>query len=400
MNPAHVPGNNPGVASPRGARSLLIGIGVALIVLVILEIAGRIGLSIIQPGRFRIHPTAFIVPEGSDRAALEKLAEEYSRELAASYRTKWHSYVYWRRIPFRGKYINVDKAGIRKTWNSTPSPSSGQVQVFVFGGSTLWGTGARDEFTIPSLLSKRLSARLPGGAWVTNFGEAGYVSTQEVIALILELRRGNVPDIAVFYDGYNDSASVVQNGVAGLPQNEENRIVEFNSQGRLNLREGFVNRLALYRFSRWASRWATGSLGRSRAAVGSPEPLAAGVVDAYFRNIEIVSSLARTFGFQAVFFWQPTLYTKKNLSERERRLYGQFERYFSGAAPLFGLVDGTVKQRLAEGKLTQAYDLSNVFGDDGSTLFIDQHNHPTEAGNDRVADAMARVLQNIASRRK
>jgi hypothetical protein len=242
-----------------------------------------------------------------------------------------------------------------------------------------------------------LSTLLPGGAWVTNFGEAGYVSTQEVVTLMLELRRGNVPDVVVFYDGYNDSASVLQNGVAGLPQNEENRVFEFNSRGRLNIREGFVNRLALYRFARRASRVLAGSSVRTPTTGLARDPLAAGVVDTYFGNIEIVNALAAKYGFRAVFFWQPTLYTKRNLSERERRLYAQSEQLFGGAAPLFGLVNDVVKRRLATGSPAQAYDLSDVFGDDAGTFFVDQYNHPTEAGNDRVAEAMVRVLQNLAA---
>lgn len=379
-------------ASPGGQRSAWASVGWAVVVLLVLEIVGRIGLAYIQPGRFRGDPAAFILPMDMDAAARERLAEEYSREQAASYQTAWRPYVYWRRIPYQGKYINVDEAGIRRSWNATPSQAPGQVRIFVFGGSTLWGTGARDEFTIPSLLSKKLSTRYARGVWVTNFGEAGYVNTQEIITLMLELRRGNRPDIAVFFDGYNDSASALQNGVAGIPQNEPNRIAEFNSRSRLNLREGFVNRLALYRFSRWASRSILRPAVRAQRATASTEPLADATVSAYLHNVEILTALSRTFGFHVVFFWQPTLYTKQSLSARERRLYEQSERYFNGAALLFGAINSGLKGRLAEGRYPQVTDLSSMFGDDGDTVFIDQYNHPSEAGNDRIAEAIARLL--------
>ena len=51
-------------------------------------------------------------------------------------------YVYWRQAEFKGKYYNINDQGIRQTWN--PSGTDGvshpnDVQVFMFGGSTMWG---------------------------------------------------------------------------------------------------------------------------------------------------------------------------------------------------------------------------------------------------------------------
>lgn len=74
--------------------------------------------------------------------------------------------------------------------------------------------------TIPSYLAKY-------GYDVTNYGETGYVSMQELILLIQELKTGK-PDIVIFYDGFNDTFSAYQQGVAGLPMNEFNREKEFN----------------------------------------------------------------------------------------------------------------------------------------------------------------------------
>ena len=40
---------------------------------------------------------------------------------------------------------------------------------------------------------------------VRNYGETGWVSTQELIKLMLELKRtGRKPDLVIFYDGAND----------------------------------------------------------------------------------------------------------------------------------------------------------------------------------------------------
>jgi lysophospholipase L1-like esterase len=101
------------------------------------------------------------------------------------------------------------------------------LKIFMFGGSALWGTGARDAFTIPSIFATQLQNK--GLATeVTNFGESGYVSTQEVSAMLLQLQKGQIPDLVIFYDGVKDMYSAYQQHVAGLPENEFNRVKEFN----------------------------------------------------------------------------------------------------------------------------------------------------------------------------
>ena len=61
----------------------------------------------------------------------------------------------------------------------------------MLGGSSLWGFGARDDQTIPSLLARRLHDR-GVQVEVKNLSDLGYVSTQEVIGLLREL-QGRLP---------------------------------------------------------------------------------------------------------------------------------------------------------------------------------------------------------------
>ena len=84
--------------------------------------------------------------------------------------------------------------------------------------------------TIPSLLAR--DARLNGGwrAEIRNLAEIGYVSTQELIALVRELQGGYRPDIVIFYDGVNDTTSAFLEREAGVTTNEVNRRAEFNIQ--------------------------------------------------------------------------------------------------------------------------------------------------------------------------
>ncbi len=378
-------------------RSAWINIGVALVVLVLLEGVFQVFFTI----RDRRRPVVSVVTVDRLQAANpgQEWVRDYPREQVEAVRERWWSYVYWRARPHKGAYINIDENGIRRTWN--PSPPAGRVKIFMFGGSTLWGYGARDEFTIPSLVSRKLASRLPAAPYVVNYGEAGYVTTQEMITLILELQKGNVPDVVVFYDGVNDAWAAFQSGVAGIPQNEINRVIEFNSRDRLNWQRGLTERVGLFRFARGVM----GSLGTSPedGTRRFLEPtLATSVVDVYLANVRLVNVLAREYGFRAVFFWQPTIYSKKVLSPDEERwrLTGARRSRRGGAAPLFAeeyrAFNEAFREKTRTTRVENVYDLSRIFENDSRTIFIDRF-HISEQGNDKVAEGIASTLREIVA---
>jgi lysophospholipase L1-like esterase len=321
--------------------------------------------------------------------------EGYFREFRDSEYSTWTPYLYWRRRPFGGTFINVDERGIRKTWNPPADPGQpARVRVFMFGGSALWGTGARDEHTIASLVSRRLDAEFRLPALVTNFGESGYVSTQEVILLMLELRRGHRPDVVVFYDGYNDVFAAYQSGTAGLPSNEVNRRREFNL---LNPRdEGWGRRLlreaaALAVEESRTLRLLNTLLDRARGRRGRPEPtgpevdldrLADETVAVYEGNMALVTRLGRSYGFTARFFWQPFIFDKRQATPYEAAWREEL-RYLE---PFYRRVAERIAARLGRGD--GFVDLSRLFADDRRPYFIDAA-HLTEPGNDRVAERLA-----------
>lgn len=360
-------------------RDLWLMVGITLLILVALELIAR--------GVFYVRDVAtngsFEFVDESLRADVyrgQDWAAGYWREEARTVQTTrsdWHPYVYFRRSPFHGDYINVDQKGVRATWNETPAPSPTQIKITVLGGSALWGTGARDDFTIPSALSKKLAANNID-TFVTNLGEGGYVSTQELLTLLLELRQGNVPDVVIFYDGANDIFSAFQQGVAGIPQNEYNRAAEFN---QINWRGAVLEKLSLYRaFAGLIARTRPPRTDQANVA------LANDVLDVYAANLRIVESLAKTYGFTVAYFWQPTIYNKKNLSVWEK---GQINRY--GEAQFFQQSDQLLKQRNLSDVYPNFHELTNIFGDDPNTVFIDLF-HISEAGNDRVAEQIMQTL--------
>jgi hypothetical protein len=81
------------------------------------------------------------------------------------------------------------------------------------------GMGAPDWGTIPAYLQKHLQAISREPICIVNFAENAYVSTQNMIELILLLEAGSIPDVVIFYDGVNEVLAANQSGRAMLHQN-------------------------------------------------------------------------------------------------------------------------------------------------------------------------------------
>jgi hypothetical protein len=345
----------------------------------------------IAPGRYRNPPPvtadAWIYSDalaGTDTLWLKEFVDEFCR----SYTARWTSYLYFRREPFSGRHINVDSTGRRFTPQFGEGRDNGQRNpaVFLLGGSTMWGTGARDSSTIPAALA-RLIASKPGERRmrVVNMGESGYVSTQSLLALALELRRGNIPDDVIFYDGVNDVFAAYQNNEAGLPQNEQNRTTEFN----LLQSGGRMRELGIDDF--WRRTVTAGVVAEVRDQILGPPPapappaqdrLAADVVRLYRGNLEILDALSRRYGFRYRAYWQPVVFSKRDPSPYERNQSDKMDL----VRPFY--ID--VYRRVAADSTLRAnpsfHNLSGIF-DGAGAMYLD-FCHITERGNGIVARRM------------
>jgi hypothetical protein len=107
--------------------------------------------------------------------------------------------------PFKSHYLNIDANGFRigvpvdRGYDGKPP-----LVIWGFGGSTLFGWGLADEYSIPSLLQVELQKRLPDRqVKVVNLAVPIYNSSQELALFTANLRESK-PDIAFFFDGVND----------------------------------------------------------------------------------------------------------------------------------------------------------------------------------------------------
>ena len=128
---------------------------------------------------------------------------EWAKQFYIDNRNKKFSYfdfVTYKPNEFKSETINIDVDGFRFTHGSL---SNDIHDVWMFGGSTMYGFGVNDDTTIASEFAKITNLK------VRNYGVEGWVVRQELNQLIHEyaklsedekLKKRNV----IFYDGAND----------------------------------------------------------------------------------------------------------------------------------------------------------------------------------------------------
>ncbi len=292
---------------------------------------------------------------------------------------RWLPYSYWTVKPFDGEFINVDRQGLRYT--PLYADEAAAASIYFFGGSTLWGEGARDAYTIPGQAAKLLSdAGHP--AIVLNYGQTGYVSTQDLILFQAQLALGRVPDIAVFYQGFNDVLSAYRQGRSGIPYEERQRVSDVEA-GRLLRRGQPVLRLPEEDIS-----------GYDWSLVGSADADADAIADRWLANSRLVQTLADGYGVRVLFVWQPALFAKQTLVGAEARILEDPEMNPTDFVALYREVDRIVRQRVAADATDNVIVLTDLFRDSERELFYD-YVHITEIGNLMVAEAIQSRLLDL-----
>jgi hypothetical protein len=314
-------------------------------------------------GPARVDRTA-VAPDNADSDAYANASwrEAYWGEHDPARATAWRSYSYWRRQPYDGELINIDAHGFRRTWQN-PQAGPDAPEVWIFGGSLVWGTGVPDDLTLPSQLAKLYAERQPDRPLrVYNFGESGYVSGQSRIAFAQALAcGGRRPALAIFIDGANDVFAAFQSGQAGMPQNEQRRMIEFNSSQRAgSLLAAWIGRIdGVERLRSW--------LEPPLEDAAPVAELAEAVVSRYLEHVRQIGELAGGSGAQAHFVWQPHLFAKVALSDDEAAIVGASYRRHRA---LQLAADTALATRTRAG-LTRVLDLSGLYRDVDAPVFSD-----------------------------
>ena len=304
----------------------------------------------------------------------------------------FQQYLIWISKAQKGQFVNLDRDTGRKTWNP-PNLQAPEATVFAFGGSASWGYGARDDYTLPSQLSRLLNAKSPRFR-VFNFGEPGYTFTQGVFSLITKLRDGARPTYVIFYDGFNDVYGAYQSGKPGTLHNIAQLKEKLESKPRQiywqAVKGWWQENIFLYNkiFSRFLQP--SGKRFREVGAGFSDEELknlAAGLTQYYGQSLELLDQLAQAYGFKYACFWQPALFTEAQILPQETRADVRLED--KNFARLYQFTN----QYLAEHPPPQHfYNLTDVLSGRTQPCYLDLM-HLTEEGYGLVAERMEKILR-------
>jgi lysophospholipase L1-like esterase len=226
-----------------------------------------------------------------------ELHDDFFEEKQGGTDVHFEPYYYWRTAEFHSKYVNIGSDGLKQTIK-IPPPEESAKKVFLFGGSTMFGSFVPDKWTIPSFLQSLLGTNYD----VYNLGQSGYVSTQELNFLLMHLASGNRPDVVIFYDGVND-------GYSGTFSPAIPRYIESTGTGVSHIPNKSLFSELYYR-SRYPDlvKYITKRYDVWDNLVEAKiDENAKQTIDVYEAHIKQVKALAREYGFKAFFFWQPNL---------------------------------------------------------------------------------------------
>ncbi len=362
---------------------------------------------------------------------------------------RWEPFAYFRTQEFQGRYVNVNAQGLRATWNPPPRATDRPLRIFVFGGSSVWGFGVRDECTVASWLSRVLHQQQVS-ANVTNFGQNAYVSTQELIALTRELQHNNRPDVVIFVDGFNDLLTAAFSMQFGQTYAEGVRQREFNITKVDMLSRTFkiqVQETSLFRLATairgWVEssspsdqvptagsdqsiiplsiqrRWAEFAEAqfrdpavvkqfaseRRRRGLTDDEEIeklaheivlrqwAVRVAGVYANNVKLLRGIAKEYDFQLLVYLQPLLFSKEHLTSKEQEMAFTFREFRLYADPVYQYVRDAIEGD-ATNPLTEIRRVGEFFAVpewESKTAFID-YCHTSEDANRRIATVIATDL--------
>jgi len=391
----------------------------ALVVFACFELAGYFKIKI--PNVIS-KPTEQLVGEGAPREKVsyyssQDWAERYWYEFRLTRTQRYYPYVGWRRAPFKGKTIEIDQNGIRVTPGADCSAKS--FKVFTFGESTMWGTGSPNWGTIPANLQKGLEKLRPGPVCVMNFAESAYVSTQDVIMLLVQLRSGNVPDLVLFYSIGGDIGAAYESGRAGVTANLDQIAARFErrrepptlvdwlrSTYTYSLIDQLMGKLTIAN-SQQKELGHAGLLERAAPTPSEPAPyeskgidvakLSDLIVQDYLGNYKIVSALAQKYGFKYFFFAPPIVSLgNKPLTPEEQEMKYRLENDVA-LDKLLTAVYQTIERESS--KYQNLYSMVHIFDHYDGLIWIDE-GHVTPIGNQVIAKRMLDIIQARSSDEK
>ena len=306
--------------------------------------------------------------------------EQYFKD-HKSISSSYSDFVVWELDSLSSETINIGKDSRRYTSETDESVIG---EVWVFGGSTVFGAGVNDANTIPSLVARQT------GLNTVNFGQDNYIARQSVISLLRETEIHNSENLTVvFYDGVNDVQVKCRTENLDLVTDRQTRIRAAlgNNRAAENVSINQLFRPALVLMDKIAQRGVPGLPQKE------PDDLYicdddADRSDKVARELVTdwmtANAIAEAIGGRFVAILQPVSYlSDTRLDHLPAWKYDtELARQYSAVYPLI--------RSYALAASINFYDLSHVFDHD-EFIYID-FCHVSPNGNEYIAAALANIL--------
>ncbi len=382
-----------------GAEKTFAILGMSLFALVIVAALVEVSAFIALHAYHSFHRDP-LAPQKSPVYDSESWGREFWAEQTsfwAKARSTYQPFTVWGVRKWHGKYINTDDMELG-TWRRTVQSmgqdcsKAGVRNVWVFGGSTVFGIGTPDSATIPSYLSRELNVHPTDCVEVTNLGAEGFVTNQELILLLQQLKAGRRPDIAIFYDGVNES--LVGGFSPGVPTEHWNFELirsKFESSGPTRL-----SCLRLLYSAQLVSLLRERAASQNQATISDAElaARAQATLQNYEANLKFVQLLANEYRFKAYFFWQPVLaYGDKPLVPFEQKLKEARTQELQGRVyrGLRAVYEQAERESVASHKFVF---LGNAFEEVKDPIYVDEF-HLDPRGNEIIAHTIAETVDPV-----
>lgn len=359
----------------------------SVVVCVLLDVGAHVVMAV-RP-HFKKPTVADTVP-GSPAFAEFPWAADCIKDQRSRQKVPYVSFRLWGIAETHGNCINNDSTElgvVRRTVNP-PNPACAnhpKIKIWVFGGSAAYGTLIPDVDTLSSSLSRALNTN-SRCVEVTNLGVEGYVSTQELLLLMEKLKIGHVPDVVIFFDGFNDADAGTS--PPGPDTHLRYAIAQHRFETGLPTPTDFLHHLAIGRLMEELTR----SSGRTIARVSNDQlpARATATLNNYVENLKIARKLGELYGFEVCAFWQPAIMDgHKPLVAYEQQYLDMASTPAYSFEPLISVYQEAERRSQRDGQFVY---LGNIFDLVPQPIYLDWvHLNPT--GNELAAQAIASHLQ-------
>jgi hypothetical protein len=322
-------------------------------------------------------------PKNDKRASLPSYEDhDYALEVFRNQKGRikgYVPYVEWRHVPLQSSTLNIDENG-RRVHSIGRDNVANAVNIGFFGGSTMWGTGVDDNGTIAAQFDA-----ITRNYEVTNFGERGYTTMQNLVDLMTLMNEQRAPEVVVFYEGFND---IWVHCDYAVTERLNGHMEERRMQSALDRTESenYLYNAIYVPIADFVTRVAIGRKADHSAACSNDSKRADAVAEMFVRTLEMAQILVSANGGRFHAFLHPHAFVGSprvdHLDLTGQRNEGQ-RAQFAAVYPL-------IRQKMAARGYDWFTDISRAL--DGDVYLLVDHAHITTKGNALIAELIRQSL--------